>query len=375
MNIQQLSDTEIKEAVRNGTERQDIRIRLGRIYRKENRPEDAIRQFQIVAQTGRAKDELWFKNWMLNEIEICQKKHILESKPRALVASLTNRCNIRCIMCEICDDPWDMSEKTVTDIKNLMPYLQYVTWSGGEPFLSDYFYELFNMALEQKELGQTVVTNGLLIDEQWAQILNSSKVTILMSIDGVSKTIYEQIRKGGKFEKLLKSIELLNKYKKAGRQSDLTMQMVVMKENFKELGNVMDFAQKHNFSRVSLIPLNDSVNDKNSFYHTPEFNDYITHAMTDITQQAGEYNIKIINGLPLHSPCTTSERIISDTASCSDAPPGDTLPPCLWPWQHICICSQDTIFIHCFCVHMPIGTLDEKSLLDIWNNDKIQEIR
>ena len=85
------------------------------------------------------KDDPFYKNVLLNEMEISQKKIVLKSKPRSLIVYLTNRCNLKCKMCPfaVSQKKQDISKKTVKEIINLFPYLQHIQWIGGDVFLSE----------------------------------------------------------------------------------------------------------------------------------------------------------------------------------------------------------------------------------------------
>lgn len=373
MDIFKLTEQELLKSIEKGYDSEYIRIRLGRIFREKGDTAKSINEFKQAAQLSERKNFLWFQNFILNEIEISQKKHFLESRPRGLIVSLTNKCNIRCIMCEVWNDPWDISLKTVHDIKKILPYLQYVTWSGGEPFLSKYFKELFSHSKNIKGLEQTIVTNGLLIDDIWAKELADSNTKLIISIDGITKSIYEKIRIGSSFEKLQYTLQLLNKY--AGPEStlEIIMQMVVMEENYTELENIIDFLKKYNIKRLCIIPLNDSVNNDNTFYQRPDISTYLTDIINRITSAANNNNIRIVNAIPI-----ISEKLENNTpAKKSAVSPenADLSIPCLWPWQQMTISSQEKISIHCFCVHFSIGNLAGSNLFKIWNNKNFQNLR
>ena len=59
----------------------------------------------------------------------------------------------------------------------------------------DYFKDLFKEAARFPNIRQIINTNGLLMTEEWAKDLIESKADITFSIDGVTKDVYEYIRK------------------------------------------------------------------------------------------------------------------------------------------------------------------------------------
>jgi len=82
-------------------------------------------------------------NKILNEKEIQQEKTILESFARHLIVTLSSRCNLSCIMCEVRRTRMGYSPKVIQETFELLPYSESVIWQGGEPFLLEYFAGLF----------------------------------------------------------------------------------------------------------------------------------------------------------------------------------------------------------------------------------------
>jgi len=138
--------------------------------------------------------EPYLRNRLLNELEISQRKTILESKPRILLVTLTNRCNLHCYMCGRGDSDWEISPKIAEEIAGLLPYLELITWQGGEVFLTKNFDRLFEKTFGFEYLKQIVITNALLIEEGWAEkIALRNNVGLTVSIDSVDEKIYEHI--------------------------------------------------------------------------------------------------------------------------------------------------------------------------------------
>ncbi|MBU1124640.1 MAG: radical SAM protein, partial [Candidatus Omnitrophica bacterium] len=270
----------------------EVLIRARRL-REEGKHALAQGQLQAVLNEAGVKGSPFLYNTALNELEITQGKEILISKPRGLGITLTNRCNVRCIMCSVWQDPWDIPQKTVEEIFTFLPYLERIFWQGGEVFLSPYFAELLDRIAEYPHIRQDINTNGLLIDETWAKRLVKVNANIIFSIDGITKETYEYIRRGAKFEDLIRSIETLNKYisdaKKKdadSRTSSTIINLVLMKSNYRELGGFIDFAKKYKFERLQITPV-DIGNEENLFLNRdPEVFGYLRKVIPEITRKA-----------------------------------------------------------------------------------------
>ncbi|MDD3923338.1 MAG: radical SAM protein, partial [Endomicrobiaceae bacterium] len=118
------------------------------------------------------------ENLELNIQEINDKKIILKSYPKRMIATLSTRCNSRCIMCEVVKKQWDMPQSIIKEIESLLPYMQSVNWQGGEVLLLENFENLFIEALKNKQLQQTIVTNGMLLNDKWIDLLTEANIEL-----------------------------------------------------------------------------------------------------------------------------------------------------------------------------------------------------
>ncbi len=321
----------------------------------------------------------FFKNQILNESEISQKKIILKSKPTDLRVTLTNRCNLNCIMCSDWRlSSWDIPKKTVKEIITLFPYLQYILWQGGEVFLSDYFEELFEKAASYPNIRQDITTNGLFIDERWAERLVKANVNLIFSIDGVTKETYEYIRREAKFEDLLKSIDMVNKYREKNINDKLTykkinfiVHVVIMKSNYHQLSQFVDFANEYKFDTLQFAPIHSVTWSENIFLHKdPEAADYLERITPEILKKTKEYKINLLNWLPSikkesnSNYLTEPERLAEPTKQMQ----------CYWPWRCLFIGTAGWVTPHCLCKE-DIGNVYKNSLDKLWNNELMQSYR
>ncbi|MBR3627614.1 MAG: radical SAM protein, partial [Elusimicrobia bacterium] len=183
------------------------------------------------------------RNRILNELEIFQRKPILESKPRDIQVVLTNKCNLRCKMCVNDRIKWELPKETLESIKNNMKYMERILWQGGEAFLYPNFLELLILAHENCVV-QSIMTNGLLIDEKTADVITKTNTDIVISVDSVTPSVYENIRSGAKFEQLINSLELLSKYRVINNsKTSLDMATIIMHSSCRDLFNFIDFAE------------------------------------------------------------------------------------------------------------------------------------
>ena len=249
------------------------------------------------------KEDLKIRNSLLNEKEFANGKLILSSKPRKLQVVLTNKCNLRCVMCDFHEYDWNFNECQINELKSLIPYLEYLIWQGGEVFLNKDFFYLFNLALEY-DVKQTIITNGLLINENVAKNIVQNNISLAISIDDVEKEGYEKIRKGGKFENLISNLKLLNSLKHKNKISNFNMQLsvVIMKSNYNKLDKFLDFAKTYGFSSIELNPIKLSNNnyEEQIFFPKSDYDkiEYINSVLPDIYKKATELGININSAIP-----------------------------------------------------------------------------
>lgn len=314
-------------------------------------------------------------NKALNEKEIAQKKTVLESKFQGLGVALTSRCCMQCIMCRVWEKNWEIPEETVEEIETYIPYLSRLYWQGGEVFLSKHFEKLFDRAAGYAYLKQEIVTNGILIDKKWAEKFAASNLNLIYSIDGMTKKTYEYIRKGAKFEDLLKSARLINQEKNicrnnfdASNNMTTCINFVVMKSNYKELEDTIDFAIEYGFDDLTLTPVGYITDEENIFlYKDIGILKHINYAVAGIQNKAAEYGIRFHNWLPFMNEKIEDKKLESNNVQNKNS-------SCYWPWQHLFIDVGGSVKPHCMC-RQEAGNISANKLEEIWNNNIMQNYR
>jgi MoaA/NifB/PqqE/SkfB family radical SAM enzyme len=349
----------------------------------------AMKKLEMNLSRISPDDSPFLYNMILNEIEMTQKKTFLESKPRQLGVNLTHNCNIRCRMCFYPNSPWDIPQNTVGEIKEYFPYLQRVFWQGGEPFFSPYFKELFEKASGNPNLRQTIITNGLLIDEDWAKKLVSNKVTIVFSIDGITKETYDYIRTGARYENLVEILNILNKHRKEYFENknicpynfETIMQVTIMRYNYREINGFLDFAKKHKFDALNIIPIQNVFGQENIFFHKDaEALEYLAKITPKMQREAKHYRIRFQNQLPQVGDLnaqrnTLGERKGINSFGKDNGRIKNSALACYWPWYSLFILFEGRVKPYGFCRNDVEWDLKDHSLQEIWNNKMMQTYR
>lgn len=190
-----------------------------------------------------------YQNIILNELEIIQKKTKLLSKPRQMQVLLTTNCNIKCVMCDVRKTNYILSDGYLKVIKEYMPYLEKIMWTGGEVLMYKNFYDLLELAAKY-DIQQSFITNGLLLNEKFLNLVSKYDISFAISVDAVEKKLYEKIRQGSDFDKLLDNLKKISTYSNTIKKLDYKMAVVLMSNNYKYINEFVKFAIKYGFNAI-----------------------------------------------------------------------------------------------------------------------------
>lgn len=142
---------------------------------------------------------------------------IMLGSPSCLQIELSNRCNLRCIMCPIEELTASRNTKHVTlkefgYIISQFPSLERISLQGiGEPLINP---DIIKEGVS-KNISMGFITNGSLLDERLgSDIIKANLSDITISLDSVNPQNYESIRKGASFEKVVEKIKDFVKLKR-----------------------------------------------------------------------------------------------------------------------------------------------------------------
>lgn len=165
---------------------------------------------------------------------------------RKLYIEVTATCNLDCVMCvrrAWAEPPGTMTLATYDELLQQLrelPALPTVHLGGyGEPLVHPDFLELVRRA---KAIGARVeiTTNGMLLDATTAgALIDLGLDRLMVSLDGVSPSSYDDIRTGSSFRLVVDNLRQLYRLKvrRAGRHSDpqVGIAFVAMKRNVADL--------------------------------------------------------------------------------------------------------------------------------------------
>ncbi len=184
------------------------------------------------------------KSWAVFRIPSLYE--VFRIKTTSATIMLTNRCNLKCVMCGLWREPDSERElntdewiKVLTDLKS--EGIKNVHLSGGEPLLLRDIGSIIEWASNNGfVVGMT--TNGTLLTEERLNVLLKSGIrSIAVSVDALDDG-YESIRGvTGAFAKVKTALELVAQAKKASN-IDAYVNFTLMKDNLKDLKEVKGMA-------------------------------------------------------------------------------------------------------------------------------------
>ena len=183
------------------------------------------------------------------------------ARPFTVIMDLTARCNLKCVMCHFSQadrihfPPFDLPAASDGNMRidvfteiaaDLFPRARRVALAcAAEPLIHPRFKEIVAIAGSYGVPDLWFPTNLLALSEGSARaILDANVRTVAASIDGLTKETYEKIRVGGKWERLLQTLELLRTLKREARRRRPGLRIIFtwMKSNFAELVDLPAFA-------------------------------------------------------------------------------------------------------------------------------------
>jgi len=198
-------------------------------------------------------------NIVRNHEEILERKTVLQSYPYYWRICFDMSCNIRCTFCfNVGQYHNSVSETTLLDMRNYYSYMYSVGFSGGEPTMSQEFWDMTNprQLVENTQWLVHIGTNGLFMPEEIINRFAGFFDNVIISVRAGSKETYEKLQVGASWDKLWRNISALNdKIASIESRCRLTFLYVIMRSNYRELNDFFELAQSSNVKHVMLAPV------------------------------------------------------------------------------------------------------------------------
>jgi MoaA/NifB/PqqE/SkfB family radical SAM enzyme len=130
--------------------------------------------------------------------------------------------------------------------------------SDGDPFASHVYRHFMQHTPERNNINYSILTNGLMFPEFHNRVPHMVRMLdeLGVSIDGASKDTYERLRLGGRWDKIVESLECMAKQKQK-HGFTFVLHFVVQRDNYHEMAKIIDLGEKYGADRVWLNKIED----------------------------------------------------------------------------------------------------------------------
>lgn len=309
-------------------------------------------------------------NKILNKIEIFLGREKLWSYPRYIQLEPTNRCNQKCIMCPRNESDFDvpfgdMPFDDYLKILNQIPTITNMQLNGlGEPLLHPRIFDMLKEA-NRRGIKTSINSNVALIDsiEKAKRLVDSGLDLLKVSMDTADPKVYQNIRQSDTFNQVIEAIKLIVKARGSKYNPQIWFNSIIMKNNYKDLGEILKLGNKLGIDLVRFKPLN--------VFWAGSDSDLI--AETEALKKEISKTIKLAEGLKVKH--NLKELLVKLDKGFYKRPKENI--PCYSPWLELYIQYYGGVRLCCefYSKKHDIGNILEQGFGSVWNRPKMRQIR
>lgn len=286
----------------------------------------------------------WLTLWL--------KKPIQWGYPFTIAIEPTTACNLKCPECPsglrnftrpVGNLKTDFFRKVIDENYHRLIYL--IFYFQGEPYINPQFLKMVKYA-NQKGIYTITSTNGHFLNDQNAkETIESGLDRLIISLDGTTQEVYEQYRKAGKLENVLKGTRNIIKWKKKLNSSTpyVIFQFLVVRPNEHQIEDAIQLSNEIGVNEVKF-------------------------------KTAQVYNYKNGNDLiPLNEKYARYKKLPDGTYQVKNK----LLNHC-WKLWHSCVITWDGSVVPCCFdkdAHYVMGDLKKAPLTSIWQQSRYHGFR
>jgi MoaA/NifB/PqqE/SkfB family radical SAM enzyme len=311
------------------------------------------------------------------DLQLRLESQVLRELP-ILVLFPHNKCNCRCLMCDI----WRIREVRRIETADLLPHLEsfrslgtrWIVLSGGEALLH---HDLrgFMELLHAEGMRITLLSTGLLLADN-AALIAELVDDVIVSLDG-PREIHNKIRRvRDAFEQMASGIQALRSLRS---NMPISARSTVQKSNFRDLPRTVDAAHELGLNSISFLAVDST---STAFNREDGWKDDQQARVTLSPEEVSELE-SCLNRMSIDYAEDFHSGFIQETpekmrriarhfrSALGEFDP--VAPRCNAPWVSAVVESDGTVR-PCF-FHPPIGNFYEQPLVDILNSNTALEFR
>jgi pyrroloquinoline quinone biosynthesis protein E len=304
----------------------------------------------------------WLLNVLLLDLARTGRWLQVPSLPLTLDIEPNNHCNFRCAHCQVThwDKPKaDLNLESFARMLGQFPRLQQIKLQGmGEPFLNKALLPMLELA-EQKGIRTSTISNGSVISERIRDGLKKVSTDITFTLDGANAEVFERIRVGSSFERVVRNIASLSAERDPNRGT-MRGYTVVTTQNMMELPGIVRLVAELKLDEmVFQLLISNWGKDDMEQLNAPKRTDESKQIDAQLALAQAE---AARLGLPL--------TIIRDKFT--------RKKPCNWAWNSSYIASNGDVVPCCILADsdtVKMGNVFEQDFATIWNDAPYRTLR
>lgn len=301
--------------------------------------------------------------------------------PVHLTFETTMKCNMRCIMCQVHRNPEEARKAGVADsvmphelfealARETFPTAKYMSPTVmGEPLLTPYFPRILEL-LDEYKVKMNIVTSGMLLTRRVSEQIMPYLHKIKVSFDGAKKSIFERIRRGADFERVVSNIKEFTDIRSDFSTEEppiLTFQVTLMRENIEELPSIVEMA--HQLGADWVVGLHvfvfDPAFEQQSLLNHKELANRSLMEAEEMGRELG-----VLTHFPARYRCDDSVAGQIDESSLEEKP-----RRCKFLWREVWIGHRGDVTPCCVPDRPVMDNLFDKDFREIWNGGLYREMR
>lgn len=169
--------------------------------------------------------------------------------PQQMEFSISNACNLECIMCrgfwsstirsrreKLPPLPRHYGDAFFESLWKYLPHLKQLKFLGGEPFLINEYYKLWNKLIaDGLSIPCHVTTNGTQYNDKVERVLEKLPFSFSISMDGATRETLESIRVNAKYDEVMANARRFRDYAQ-NRKTSFSLTFCLMRQNWHEFG-------------------------------------------------------------------------------------------------------------------------------------------
>ncbi|NIO29815.1 MAG: radical SAM protein [Candidatus Latescibacteria bacterium] len=286
--------------------------------------------------------------------------------PVAIDIEPNNTCNFECPHCQVTH--WSkpsfyLDEKGFARILDQFPNLVRVKLQGmGEPLLNSNLFAMLE-AGEKRGAAMSFFTNGSICTQKIAdRLVRLSNTQIAFSIDGATPEVFEKIRVGGRFSKVLENIERLIRTRVGKKQPEIVGWTVVTRDNVHELPAIVRLAKQLGLDQLTVQTFLSNWGKKSMESFTDSIkvetvSERFGKSIEEAKQAAAECGLAVT--VTYHDRYSRKRK-------------------CAWPWTSAYIAANGDVVPCCILADsetVKMGNVFENDFIEIWNSRVYRDFR